>query len=63
MLAAVYTQALFVVADVAYLRGAGVILAFVRTFLGRKRFVTFRMGWVEALCAVEPVPRPRPAPA
>ena len=40
MLAAVCTQALFVVADVAYLRGAGVILAFVRTFLGRKRFVT-----------------------
>jgi len=28
MLAAVYTQALFIVADVAYLRGAGVILAF-----------------------------------
>jgi len=55
MLAAVYTQALFIVADVAYLRGAGVILAFVRTFLGRKRFVTFRMGWVEALCAVEPL--------
>jgi len=55
MLAAVCTQALFVVADVAYLRGAGVILAFVRTFLGRKRFVTFRMGWVEALCAVEPL--------
>jgi len=55
MLAAVYTQALFVVTDVAYLRGAGVILAFVRTFLGRKRFVAFRMGWVEALCAVEPL--------
>ncbi len=52
MLAAVYTQALFIVADVAYLRGAGVVLAFVRTFLGRQRFVAFRMGWVEALCAV-----------
>src|SRR2546425_11809479 len=46
MLAAVYTQALFVVTDVAYLRGAGVILAFVRTFLARKRFVTFRMGLI-----------------
>ena len=55
MLAAVYTQALFIVADVAYLRGAGVILAFVRTFLARERFVTFRMGWVEALCAIEPL--------
>src|SRR5437879_7591369 len=55
MLAAIYTQALFIVADVAYLRGAGVVLAFVRTFLDRKRFVAFRMGWVEALCAVEPL--------
>ncbi|HUE29813.1 MAG TPA: isoprenylcysteine carboxylmethyltransferase family protein [Verrucomicrobiae bacterium] len=55
MLAAIYTQALFIVADVGYLRGAGVILAFVRTFLTRKRFVAFRMGWVEALCTVEPV--------
>jgi len=55
MLAAIYTQALFIVADVAYLRGAGVVLAFVRTFLGRQRFVAFRMGWVEALCTVEPL--------
>jgi len=55
MFAAVYTQALFIVADVAYLRGAGVILAFVRTFLGRERFVTFRMGWVETVCSVEPL--------
>jgi len=47
MLAAIYTQALFIVADVAYLRGAGVVLAFVRAFLGRQRFVAFRMGWVE----------------
>jgi hypothetical protein len=55
MFAAIYTQALFIVADVAYLRGAGVVAAFIRTFLGRKRFVTFRMGWVEALCVVEPL--------
>jgi len=55
MLAAIYTQALFIVADVGYMRGAGVILAFVRTFLGRKRFVAFRMGWVEAVCTVEPL--------
>ena len=55
MLAAIYTQALFIVADVGYLRGAGVILAFVRTFLGRQRFVAFRMGWVEAVCTVEPL--------
>src|SRR5205814_5416944 len=47
MLAAIYTQALFIVTDVAYLRGAGVVLAFVRAFLGRQRFVAFRMGWVE----------------
>ena len=55
MLTAVHTQALSIVADVAYLRGAGVILAFVRTFLERERFVTFRMGWVEAVCSVEPL--------
>ncbi len=55
MLAAIYSQALFIVADVGYVRGAGVILAFVRTFLGRKRFVAFRMGWVEAVCTVEPL--------
>ncbi len=53
--AAVYTQALFVVADSAYLRGAGVMFAFLRTFLNRRQFVRFRMGWVEAVCTVEPL--------
>jgi len=50
----IYTQALFVVADSAYLRGAGVMLAFLRTLLNRRQFVRFRMGWVEAVCTLEP---------
>ncbi len=54
MSVALYTQALFIVADSAYLRGGGVILAFLRTFLNRRRFVRFRMGWVEAVCTLEP---------
>jgi protein-S-isoprenylcysteine O-methyltransferase Ste14 len=51
----IYTQALFIIADSGYLRGVVVVLAFVRTFLNRRRFVRFRMGWVEVLCTVEPL--------
>jgi protein-S-isoprenylcysteine O-methyltransferase Ste14 len=51
--AAVHATALTVVAVGAYLRGAGVVLALVRTFLQRKQFVTFRMGWVEIACLFE----------
>jgi protein-S-isoprenylcysteine O-methyltransferase Ste14 len=50
-----FTQAMYVALDGAYLRAIGVILAFARTFFIRKRFVTLRMGWVEALCTPEPV--------
>jgi protein-S-isoprenylcysteine O-methyltransferase Ste14 len=53
MTATIYAQALFVIADGAYIRGAGVTLAFLRTFLNRRRFVRFRMGWVEVLCTFE----------
>jgi protein-S-isoprenylcysteine O-methyltransferase Ste14 len=51
----IYAQALFIIADSGYIRGALVVLAFVRTFLNRRRFITFRMGWVEVLCTVEPL--------
>ena len=44
MTATIYAQALFVIADGAYIRGAGVTPAFFRTFLNRRRFVRFRMG-------------------
>lgn len=53
--AIIYTQALFVVADGAYLRGIAVLLAFARTLLNRRRFVTLRMGWIEILCSFEPL--------
>src|SRR5262245_62802492 len=55
MSTAIYQQLLLVVVASAYLRGAGVLLAFLRTFLGRRRFVTFRMGWVEVVCFFEPL--------
>jgi protein-S-isoprenylcysteine O-methyltransferase Ste14 len=55
MVAMIYTQALFVIADSGYLRGAGVMLAFMRTFLSRRRFVRLRMGWVEVVCTFEPL--------
>ena len=47
------STALTIVVAGAYLRGAMVVLAFLRTLLGRRRFVTFRMGWVEVLCLFE----------
>jgi len=55
MLVSIYTQALYIVADVAYFRGVVVVAALARTFLGRKRFVTLRTGWVEVVCAFEPL--------
>jgi hypothetical protein len=55
MVAMIYTQALFVIADSGYRRGAGVMLAFLRTFLSRRRFVRLRMGWVEVVCTFEPL--------
>ena len=45
--AAIYAQALFIVADSAYLRGGGVILAFLRTFLNRRDHIDARLGAVD----------------
>jgi len=39
----------------AVARGVTVILAFVRTFLNRKQFVTFRFGWIECVTSFEPL--------
>jgi protein-S-isoprenylcysteine O-methyltransferase Ste14 len=50
-----YAAALLVASGGALLRGATVVLAFGRTFLLRRRFVSFRMGWVETLCMPEPL--------
>jgi protein-S-isoprenylcysteine O-methyltransferase Ste14 len=50
-----YTSALAVAAILSLGRGIGVILAFVRTFLLRKRFVAFRFGWIELLVSLEPL--------
>jgi protein-S-isoprenylcysteine O-methyltransferase Ste14 len=50
-----YAQALSVIAGVAYIRGLIVIVALTRTFFGRKRFVVLRTGWVEVVCALEPL--------
>ena len=54
MAASVYAAGLSVAAIGAAARGAAVILGFVRTFLLRKRFTTFRFGWVEVLVGIEP---------
>src|SRR5262245_11057653 len=51
----VYTQALTMVAIGAVTRGVPVILAFVRTFLNRKQFVSFRFGWIECVTSIEPL--------
>src|SRR2546427_588503 len=55
MLETIQTQASYVALDGAYIRGAGVILAFLKTFLQRQRFATLRTGTIEIVCALEPV--------
>jgi protein-S-isoprenylcysteine O-methyltransferase Ste14 len=54
-LTSVYTEALTMVAIGAVARGVTVILAFVRTFLNRKQFVSFRFGWIEWVTSIEPL--------
>jgi protein-S-isoprenylcysteine O-methyltransferase Ste14 len=49
-----YTTALTLAAIGGLARGVCVIYAFARSFLIRKRFVTFRFGWVEILVSPEP---------
>src|SRR5438874_2801814 len=51
----VYTSALTVAAFGAVARGVTVILAFVRTFLTRDQFVSFRFGWIEWVTSIEPL--------
>ena len=51
----VYSSALTLAAIGAAARGLVVILAFVRTFLNRRQFVSFRFGWIECLVSVEPL--------
>ncbi len=49
-----YTAALTLAAIGGIARGVAVIYGFARRFLIRKRFVTFRFGWVEILISPEP---------
>ena len=55
MSASLYAAGLAVAAIGAAARGVTVILAFVRTFLIRKQFSTFRFGWIEAIVSLEPL--------
>ncbi len=48
-----YVAALTIAAVGGLARGVAVIYAYVRTFLARKRFVSFRIGWVEILTNFE----------
>lgn len=50
----VYDLAILVTAWGAYLRVACVLLASVRTFRNRRRFVTFQVGWAEIAAIPEP---------
>jgi len=50
-----YSSALTLAAIGAAARDLVVILAFVRTFLNRRQFVSFRFGWIECLVSVEPL--------
>jgi protein-S-isoprenylcysteine O-methyltransferase Ste14 len=50
----IFTAALTIAAIGGLARGVAVIYAWVRTFLVRKRFVSFRFGWVEILTNLEP---------
>jgi protein-S-isoprenylcysteine O-methyltransferase Ste14 len=51
----VYTAALVVAAISAMARFPAVVYVWLRTFLARKRFVSFHFGWVEFLPNFEPV--------
>jgi protein-S-isoprenylcysteine O-methyltransferase Ste14 len=50
----IFTAALTIAAVGGLARGVAVIYGWVRTFLVRKRFVSFRFGWIEILTNFEP---------
>jgi protein-S-isoprenylcysteine O-methyltransferase Ste14 len=49
-----YRVAVWTILVAAYLRTGLVLLATLRTVIARRRFKSFRVGWVEVACAVEP---------
>ena len=49
-----YQVAVWTILIGAYLRTGLVLLATIRTVTARQRFKSFRVGWVEVACAVEP---------